>query len=394
MRLFDEMERNDHELAQYAEPLFAYLNRTARVEFATIRRELEEWFARYPASNQAELRARFRSHIDSQHQAAFFELFLHELLLRLGCQVTVHPTVLSVARTPDFLVKSPEGEAFYVEATIATNESAAEAAARARINAVYDALNRRVDSPDFFLWIEVDGNPATPPPARRIASFVSARLASLNPDEIAKLYETGRIEEIPRWSFEHEGWKIEFKPIPKKPEARGKPEVRPIGVQSTGVRWVDHRIPIREAIVEKAGRYGDLDLPYVVAVNVLEFINKIDVMEALFGKEQFTIAFSQSKPTEPVDIRASRLPNGAWTGTGGPRYTRVSAVLLATQLSAHSVPRANLRLYHNPWAQRPYRSVLTRLPQAIPRDNCMEYIDGETTGAIFGLPASWPENAG
>ena len=157
---------------------------------------------------------------------------------------------------------------------------------------------------------------------------------------------------------------------------------------------VDHKTFIRKDITKKAGRYGDHDLPYVVPVNVLEFLDEIDIIEALFGKEQFTIVFSQSGPAEPVDARMSRLPDGAWTGTKGSRYTRVSAVLLATQLSAYNIPRANLRLYHNPWAQRPYQSVLTRLPQAVPRYNRMEHIDGESTKAIFGLPAAWPKDAG
>ena len=393
MTLFDEIERNDYESAQYAEPLFAYLNRTARVEFDRIRRELEEWFSRYPDSGRVELRGRFRSRIDSQHQAAFFELFLHELLFRLRCQATLHPSVPCVANTPDFLVESPNGERFYIEATIATNESVAEAAARARMNAVYDVLNRVVDSRDFFLWLEIHGAPATPPPARRIASFVNARLAKLDPDEIARLHELGRTEEVPRWSFEHEGWTIEFEPIPKKREARGRPGVGPIGAHSTGVRWVDHTTPVREAITEKAGRYGHLDLPYVVGVNVLEFIDEIDTMEALFGREQFTVVFSRTGPAEPVDTRMSRLPNGAWTGPDGPRYTRVSAVLLATRLFPYNIPRASLRLYHNPWAHRPYQSVLTRLPRAILRDNRMQHVDGEATEGIFDLPASWPQDA-
>ena len=388
MKLFDETERNDCEWAQYAEPLFVYLNRTARPEFARVRDELERWFSHYPPSGQEELRARFRSKIDSQHRAALFELFLHELLLRLGCQVTLHPTVPNVTRAPDFLAESPDGERFYIEATIATNQSATEAAAQARMNDVYDVLNRHVYSPDFFLWVEIEGVPTTPPPAKEIASFVNRHLAELNPDEITRLYESGRVEGIPQWPFEHGGWKIEFRPIPKKPEARGKPGVRPIGVQSTGVQLVDYRTPIREAITKKAGRYGNLDLPYVVAVNVLESIDEIDVMEALFGKEQFTIVFSPSRPVEPVDIRMSRLPDGAWVKADGPRYTRVSAVLLATELYVHNIPRANLRLYHNPWAQRPYQSVLTRLPQAVPKDNRMEYIEGESSEVIFGSPAS------
>lgn len=388
MKLFDETERNDCEWAQYAEPLFVYLNRTAKPEFARVRDELERWFSHYPPSGQEELRARFRSKIDSQHRAALFELFLHELLLRLGCQVTLHPAVPNVTRAPDFLAESPDGERFYIEATIATNQSATEAAAQARMNDVYDVLNRHVDSPDFFLWVEIEGVPTTPPPAKEIASFVNRHLAELNPDEIIRLYELGKFEEIPQWSFEHVGWKIEFRPIPKKIEARGKPGIRPIRILSTSVQLVDHRISIREAITRKAGRYGDLDLPYVVAVNVLEGIDEIDIAEALFGREQFTVVFSPGRPDEPVDIRMSRPPNGAWTRAGGPRYTRVSAVLLATELYVHNIPRANLRLYHNPWAQRPYQSVLRRFPQAVPKDNRMEYIEGESSEVIFGSPAS------
>jgi len=391
MKLFDEIEREGYKAAQYAESNFSYLNRTTRIEFDRIRHELEEWFSHYPASGQAELRARFRSDINSQQHAAFFELFLHELLVKLGCRVTLHPSATDGAKTPDFLAESSSGERFYIEATLATGKSAAEAGALARMNTVYDVLNRSVDSPNFFLWLVLEGAPATQPPAKKLASFVNARLAELDPDEITRLYESEGIDAVPRWHFEHEGWRIEFRPIPKKPEARGKPGVRPIGMQSFEIRWVDHRTAIRDAIIKKSGRYGVLDLPYIIAVNALEPIDEIDIMEALFGKEQFTVAFSQNEPLEPVRSEMSRLPDGAWTSPYGPRYTRVSGVLLATRLSSWNVPRANLRLYHNPWAQRVYSSVLTRLPQAIPQDDCMKRIDGESPRAILGLSPTWPE---
>ena len=355
---------------------------------------MEQWFDRYPTTGQAELCARFRSDNNTQHQSAFFELFLHELLFRLGCHVTLHPDIPNISKTPDFLVESPNGERFYIEATITTCESATEAAARARMNAVYDVLNREIKSPDFSLWINIEGAPATPPPAKRIASFINAHLAKLDYDEITRLYESERTEEVPRWRFEHEGWKIEFKPYPKTAKARGKPGVRPICGHSWGFREIDHRKPIRNAITKKAGRYGDLDLPYVVAVNVLEFIDEIDIMEALFGQEQLTISFSQNGFVNPVDTQISQLPSGAWTEPSGSRYTGVSAVLLASWLQPSNVPRADLCLYHNPWALRPYKSVLTRLPQAVLRDNQMEYVDGESIEKIFALPELWPKDAG
>jgi hypothetical protein len=54
--------------------------------------------------------------------SAFFELFLHELLLRLGCNVEVHPDPgTGSSRRPDFLVTDPDGQQFFLEAVLATD---------------------------------------------------------------------------------------------------------------------------------------------------------------------------------------------------------------------------------------------------------------------------------
>jgi len=277
-----------------------------------------------------------------------------------------------------------------MEAVLATEESDTDVAARARMNVVYDALDRLV-SPDFFIGMTLEGTPETPPPARRIRSFLAKRIAQLNPDDVTELYKSGGLEALPKWHYEYEGWKIDFYPIPKKPDARGKAGVRPIGLQFHGFRLVDTRVAIREAVVAKAGRYGDFDLPYVIAVNAFsQFgINQIDVMDALFGKEQWTVQITQSGPAE---TEMTRKPDGAWTSKSGPRYTRVSAVLLASTVLPWNVPRAPICLYHNPWAKRPYISELTRFPQAIPQqEGHMEWCDGETIGHILDLPFGWPE---
>ncbi len=42
LMLFDNFERKDKEIAGYAEPTFSYLNRSARPDFITARRKLEE----------------------------------------------------------------------------------------------------------------------------------------------------------------------------------------------------------------------------------------------------------------------------------------------------------------------------------------------------------------
>lgn len=389
MRLFDEIHRTNEGPAGYAEPEFTYLNRSARVAASSVRQVLDAWFSRYPVADRAALRGRLRSTKDPQHRSAFFELFLHELLLRLECRVEIHPSVDdATTRRLDFLVECACGSRFYVEALVATGESTEGAAERARMSDVYDALNR-LESPNFFIGVKLRGAPRTPPPARQIRSFLADRLAALDPDEMAKVLRSGGLDALPHWHYEHEGWKMDFFPIPKSPDARGKPGVRPLGMQFYEPVWMDSRIAIRDAIGRKAGRYGDLDLPYVVAVNALvEGVDEIDIADALFGKEKFIVSFAQSGPSR---VEMTRVPDGVWGSQSSPRYRRITAVLVTAPLLPWNVPRASICLYHNPWAERPYSSELTRLLQAVLEAGRVKRVGGESLAVVLGLPSGWPE---
>jgi hypothetical protein len=256
---------------------------------------------------------------------------------------------------------------------------------------VYDALDKLVKSPNFFLWLSIKGSPNTSPPTKRLADFLNRQLGSLDPDKIAEQHDLFGMDSLPQWQFEHDGWKIKIRPTPKKPEARGKPNVRPIGMRSSGFRMLDHRTSIRNSIIDKASKYGKLELPYVIAVNATDPVDSTDIMEALFGKEQFSFFISDERKEIP-EPKMTRKPDGAWNGTKGPKYTRVSAILMVTQLATWNIPRSNICLYHNPWAQKKYSSVLVRLPQAIPENGKMRWLGGETPDKIFELASSWPED--
>ena len=386
--LFDNIHRDSLGAARYSEPQFVYLDRSARPEAKLIRALLEDWFSHYPQSEAADLRARFRSSNDLQHHSAFFELFVHELLLKLGLHPQIHPALPQITtKHPDFLVESPSNKSFYMEAVVVANISEDEYAARARMNVVYDSINR-LDSPNFFIGMDIQGAPQTPPPAGPIRSFLSRNLAGLNPDKMMTLLESG-LDALPHWHYQYEDWEIDFYPIPKSSEARGKPGTRPIGLQFYGLKFMDARTTIRNALCTKAGRYGDLDLPYVVAVNALDrSTDFMAIMEALFGKEKYIIDVSRSKSSEP---EMTRELDGVWTSKSGPRYTRLSAALVIVGLSPWNLPRANIRLYHNPWANLSYDSELTLLPQAVPSADQMKLEDGKSLSSVLDLPYEWPE---
>jgi hypothetical protein len=379
--LFDELDRTDDGPAGYAEQTFPYWNRSAREDIATVRRVIEKWFQRYPAEHRADLRARFRSSADVQHSGAFFELFLHELLLTLQCEVEIHPTIPGTSKRPEFRVTCPDGLQFYLEARVANDETKEEAAARKRANIVYDAIND-LESPDYWINVDVRGEPASLVPTTRLKDFLRKRLATLEYDDIKRRYDQEGLDNLPRWRYEHDGWVVVFFPIPKE-TARGEVGIAPMGLQMSGVRSIEPAVSVRDAITEKAKRYGKPDLPLVIAVNALgDFVDDEHIFEALFGDEVWVSRF------EGDPFRFARKPNGVWTRPEG-QYKRVSAVLAFQKLRLWNFPVANVRLYHHPAAERPLAGPLLRLPQATVVNGRIEFTDGSSLSEILEIRFPW-----
>lgn len=389
--LFDIAQRDDSRPTRYSEPRFRFLNRSARPGADDVRSLMETWFNRYPRAHQAQLKRRLRSDNDGDFDSAFFELYLHELCCSLGYSVKIHPSAVHDSlRRPDFLLTSANGEVTYLEAIVASNASQQERAAASRANEVYDAINE-IESPNFFLWLDVRGSPLNAVPRKRLKRILTTFLNAQDPDECYRLLKEGGLDRLPRLPFSHAGWDIDFIPIPKSPQLRGRPGVRPIGAQLFGAEMVEDQVALRNAIVEKATRYGILGQPYVIAVNaVAQLLDDIDIAEALFGKETFVFRRNDAAPSSEAQPELIRLGDGAWTSPRGSRYTRVSAVLIVSSLAPWTVADAQPRLYHNPWAKRPCTTELTRLPQSIPDGGRMEKRDGVSTIELFGLREGWP----
>lgn len=389
MTLFDDVTRSDRRPARENEPLFDYYNTSGRRSVDGIRTTLDTWFQRIPESAKTELRARFRSPTASQHQSAFFELYLHELLCCSGFSVTLHPNVPGDVRThPDFLVLQNDIPCFYLEATLAL-PSGNETAANARIAQVYDTLNA-MESPNFFLGIRLRGAPATPPHGARLRRDLTRWLSGLDPDVLRHTLEAAHWDGLPSYEWSHDGWDLSFLPIAKSPSLRGQPGVRPIGVRIPAVRLLNSHAAMKTAICNKATRYGDLDLPFVVAVNVIDiFADDDDIMNALFGEENVT---GTPHPDGIIDLTPGRNGNGAWFGPQGPQNTRVSAAFVLLNMDVWNMVSQSPKIIHNPWATCPLSHDLWPLPQLILNltENRLESKAGLTAGDVLGLPMTWP----
>lgn len=391
--LFDDIPHDYKGTRGHTEPLYEYLNCSARPSMERVRNLLEDWFSNYPSDAQNELRTRFRASDDIQHRSAFFEIYLHALLSKLGFHIEIHPEIPGQPTRPEFLVLREGNPIFYLEATLASGPID-ERAADKRENVVYETIDK-MNSPNFFIGIKVHGSPNTPPPGRKWRAFLEEWLSELDPDAIGEKLKSDGLEDLPSITRNHDGWNITFQAIPKSPAARGKPGIRPIGIRFFGFEECKEDEWIRNAIKEKATKYGNLDLPYIIAINVLSIFSNDDhmVMDALFGDEAVTFF---RPPNGGSDHKLTRAPNGAFRGPHGPRNTRVSGVIICSDLLWGNITKINPVLWHNPWASLPFNQDFWSLPQYVPNldKTRIESKSGRKAVDLFVLPEGWPMQDG
>jgi hypothetical protein len=380
MPLFSDVERTDSTPAAYGEAMYSFLDRVASPYFANVRDLLERWYANLPPEMHLDIRRRFQSRHQAETVAAFWEMYLHEALTRAGFRLTPHPDVPGTKKHPDFLVTDSDSMSFYLEATTV---GPLDDAAERRFDRVLDALNR-IKSENFFLEVSADSIGPRAFPARQKSHELSRWLDSLDPDEVTEAYERGGLFGSPVYVWKQDGWEIEFRPITIKPEARGNPAHRIVGMLSYGHgAIVNHRAAIQPSLEAKAKRYGQVDLPLVVALLAYDrmAVDFYDFEVALFGAS---------------GLRGRPLPTGAapglWQTPAGPRYRRVSAVLLSPQIAMWQVAKEIPALWHNPWAYKPLDVQLPwpsiRLDQSTGQLDQVD--DGVPPHVLFGLPDDWP----
>ncbi|MBW0149738.1 MAG: hypothetical protein KXJ53_00870 [Phenylobacterium sp.] len=378
--VFDDIDREHQGPRKAGETQFSYLNRSGRVEAGRVRSLVEDWITRYPESDLTALVARLRSTIDAAHHSAFFELAVHELLVRTGHTiVAVEPKVPNSNRRPDFLVEAPDGERFYVEVVTSIAQTPQEMAAEKRLNDAVCIVDK-ADAEFHFLDVQIEGKP------KEQVSAKALRPALAN--WIAALPVTDAVKDQPPFVYAEHGMTLTIgaflRNTPRR-EAGGA-----IGLQNMEPFWGTPGDGIRESVERKASRYGDLDLPYVVAVNAMsDYKSEEDAIDAMFGSPCVVVRRYEDGRTETAE---SRNGDGVWQGANGPRKKGLSAILSTERLAPWSVGQRRARLIRNPWATRPLPPIPLGIDELNPIDGRLEKTEGQPFRELFNLPASWPED--
>ena len=361
------------------------MNRVDTPFWAQVRDLLERFFARYPAEHAESLEGDFQSRLPGRHYAAWWELYLHELFLRLGYEITVHPAIEGTKRKPDFGLRR-EGSERLVEASVVFSGISGSAEVTGAAPGWMLAAFEAIENPNFFVSIhEITAHGDEQLKRAEIASRTEEWLARLDTDQVTREYEEkGR---FPVLRIECRGWEVELEAWPVKPEARGRPGHRVLGAGPATGGAVDDIGQLESKLKVKAGRYGRPDVPYVIAVLSLSaFMERIDVAQALFGREAVVISSSE-------DVgRLIRQPNGFWFREAGPINTRVSAVLMGVGLQSWSLTRSSPELWINPWARQPLAEDWPfAIHTALESGEVVSEERDPALGALFDLPESWPE---
>jgi hypothetical protein len=382
--IFDEAHRTDTRPAKHSESTFEFLNRVGGDYWQHPRTLMQTWLDRVSGEQDYnDLRQRFRSRDDEQFRSAFLELYLHESLLRAGYTVTIHPSVDQSSRRPDFRAER-DGEVLFIEAVAPGSSAGAKAAAQRRA-VLFDTVNRLGD-PNFMLWLDHLEQGSAPPASARLRADLRGWLSRLNPDDIADL---GR---APTRTWQHDGWSVTFRAIPKRPEARrAGPHQRAIGVFGHGeASFIDDAPAILKALAAKHHGYGDLGAPFIIAIGTYIFdTDRWHSTNAMYGR--LAVQLGES-PSGELLTREVRQPDGYFGTPSDWRNSNVSGVLLVNQLMPYHLQRAEITLWRHPLAAHPLPEDIALPAESIVlQDGALNAIKSPVEADdFFGLPDPWP----
>ena len=324
-----------------------------------------------------------RSRDRRQFLGAFWETYLFVSFEQLGFGVTIHPQAPGSSRHPDFRIETNQGPA-YVEATVASVSNDVSARDRRR-GQIYDTINR-LNCPDFRLSLDLLAEGSEAPSIRRHLPAIQAWLDDLDVHNASKLSDARRSDELPTRELDNRGWVIRITAVPRGAESRGESAGRAIGFYPEEAGSSDGRGPILAALREKAGRYGELDAPYVIAVMQETIIPDDDVFHALFGNLQTTVPLDN-----PEAERTALGHDGFWRGPAGAQNSGIAAVLVAQDLYGWNITTCAPELWYNPWARTPLGDFFPWRSHRIDAAGAIQ-TRGPTIQLpeLFALPEHWP----
>jgi len=304
-----------------------------------VRDLLEAWFARLPGPAQTDVRSRLWERDRRLALAAFWELYLHELLTRLGYRLVPHPTVPGAGARPDFLATRDQ-EAFYLEALIHGPPTEVWRAER-RLYPILDVLHEVQREPFVVTLAQATCGHGTPP------------LRALRSELVRWLDSLSAATTDATLSWQRGSWSLQFRARRAGSERADEP-----------VEPAPPPLPLRtlsSKVQAKARRYRVFDHPLLLA-----------------------LATSQAWPKSTSQELARRLV--------GQLPDPAVGILLAAGLDPWTIAFTPLLVAWRAEAIAPLRPFLATLEEAGGRRRTATMLQLDAPWRLFGLWPTWPHD--
>jgi hypothetical protein len=301
------------------------------------RQEFQSWLTEVPEPWQSKWRGRLESALVHPHLSVRLELYLHHYFKSEDWAVDIEPEMHGSPNKPDFRVMRGT-DTILVEAKAILDEMTITQETR-RLRQVADNLSGKLSR-----YVLIEPLSDLPPsfPAGRIKAQIEQRIKT-QADEVVEF----------DFSDVHQGSPFTLKIVILP---RGSSTKRGgVGGTISGVHTLNIGKRIHDALEEKAGKYGSIDIPFVIAVyGAGEFpVKTRDEFDALFGDRVWNV-HSSGQVTE------RRKPNGFFTSVreGKHHHEHISAVLFYRFKWLDDTHVQVAHIYHNPFALKSLSSDL------------------------------------
>ena len=248
---------------------------------------------------------------DHDHFSARAELFFVRSFESAGIAFEVEPSLPDSKTRPDFLVHHPLGD-FYLEVTTRTREPQF-----VEMSEFSDQLQGALNHVQSRHMVSIDISMPCPFPKwiPEIVSVIENRLATLQDQETASL----------EWNKRHPGKRYRLR-IYIKPSPVDSPKLL---ILPTFVGFSNESDFIYNSIAKKASKYGDPQIPLVIAIRCLGQPTSTDEEGVLYGNETLTMDVDEKGNTIPGSERPGRTNDGVFflLEQGKPKYQKVDAVV-------------------------------------------------------------------
>jgi hypothetical protein len=370
MIVFSEGERTREGPPKAGEPMFGYLDSSARSEAREAREVIESWIADYPESGLLRWLGDFRSNDNGQHVSAFFELFLVRFFQANGWTVIeVEPEIEGVRGKPDLLIEGPDGLRVVVEA-IVPNDKADEQRGKEKLIAdIKDAINA-VKIPNHYLMLEAIEAPTEAINKARLISALNAWIASKPAkDEVFEYNDKGAL--------------VNIRLLHRAGRDINSPEYRAIGIEMGGVSVSTPGDLVKKGLERKASKYKELELPYVIALNARGLHDtEDDYLAATYGTQ--AVRFSMGRDGLTGEPEWIRNHDGLFNDGGKPRKQHVSGVLLFNGVAPWNWSDRYSCMIHNAFAHKPLGDLSFGGDAFVASDGILKKVQGRRIGEIFG----------